>query len=351
MLAPRNRWTWAWTRSEILRYSLPRAISAAQNWNGGALAGFEGEIDEDLRKRFGAVESAHTVYVPLDVIRHYALQIRADVTGSLSAGGYLVQTNNVGFVGLALPRSIFGTLGVQVLEGLVGNVNVPVMKTAGAQTDISTETTQANTVTPTYGQASLTPKMEGAYFEASRVLLLQTSPSVQAFLVAQLLAAFAARLEFLALQGSGSAGQPQGLLGAATGSVSGTALALAGVLAFQTQLADRLGPSGAYVTTQAIAALLAARQKATATSSFLWEGSAREGRMGGFPALSTSNMPSGKMLFGAWQYALFAGWGTVALEVNPFANFQQNLVGMRILHPIDIAALDPSAFSVATAVS
>jgi HK97 family phage major capsid protein len=336
------------SRSEIARYSLGAVVAGAHD---GHARGLEIELHTELLKRQTAPLGPHTVLVPFDVIRHYATATRADVVATSSAGGYLVETENLGFVGLALPRSVIGLLGIQRLEGLVGNVNVPVIKAAGSQTDLGTETTQATNVNQSFGQVALTPKSEGTYFETSRLLLRQTSPSAQAFLVNQMLAAFAARLEFLLLQGAGSAGQPLGLIGAATGSVSGTSLALAGVLSLQTALGDRLNGNGAFLTTQAVAALLAARQKATGTSSFLWEGGMYSGLLNGVPAFTTSNIPTAKILFGSWDFALMASWGDLRIEVNPYANFQSGAVGMRILHDIDIAALDPAAFAVAASVT
>jgi HK97 family phage major capsid protein len=180
----------------------------------------------------------------------------------------------------------------------------------------------------------------------------QTSPSAQVFLTNQMLAAFAAWLELLLLQGSGTSGQPTELIAAATGGVSGGSIALAGILSLQTALGDRLDGTGAYhLTTQAVAAVLAARQKASNTSSFLWEGSIYGGILGGCPAFTTSNIPTGKLIFGAWDFALMVSWGDLKIEVNPYANFQAGIVGMRILHDIDVATLDPAAFAVAASVT
>lgn len=344
------------TRSEIQHYRLGAALEGAMRHADGRIGGFEGEIHDELCTRFGAPGKQHAVLIPPDVLRHYAsLHKRADVVSTTTSGGYLVETQNVGGVGLALPRSILGPLGVQVLEGLVGNISIPVVKSAGNKTDLAAETTQAGEVDQTFGQVALTPRGEGTYTEFSQLLLTQTAPGVQALLANQILAAFAARLEFLALQGAGAAGQPLGLLNVpGVNSASGASLALSGVLGMQTSTGDRLGPSGAYIAPLATASLLAQRQKASGTSTFLWEGSAHQGVMAGYPALSTSNMPTAKLLFGNWQYSMFASWGALAVQVSPYmsaAGFQAGLVGMRILHDIDFVALDPAAFTVATSVS
>jgi HK97 family phage major capsid protein len=341
------------SRREIGMYNIGRALSTAMDGSAPlSNQSFEAEIHSQLVRQFDRKPAPHEILLPLDVIRHYAsmnLKTRADIAATPSLGGFLVETENLGFVGLSLPRSVLGLLGVQRLEGLIGNVNIPVAKTAGAQSDLPTETTQTTEVDQTFGQIAISPHTAAVYTEFSRLLMRQTSPSVQAFLVGQILAAFAARLEFLLLQGKGSGAQPAGIPNiAGVGSIIGTSLALSGVLGLQTAISDRLDASGAYLTTQATAALLAARQKANGTSSFLWEGGIYSGVMGGCPAFTTSNMPAGKLLFGSWDYALLASWGTLSIQTNPFANFQAGIIGMRILHDIDIAALDPSAFAAAT---
>jgi HK97 family phage major capsid protein len=340
------------SRGELQKYSLLRAIEAGESLIGGnkPVASLEFELHEELNRRFGVASAGVAIRIPTDFLAHFATR---DLTvASAGAGGYLVDTSTLGPVGLALPRSILGALGVQALEGLVGNAVIPVMKSAGNQTDLTSEASTATEVTPTFGQNALSPKGEAVYVEMSRQLIKQTSPGVQRWITDQILNAFAARLEFLALQGSGSGGQPTGLVNASgVNTQLGTSLALSGVLSMQSATGDRLGPRGGYVAPVAIASLLAQRQRASGTSTFLWEGNLYQGTLGGYPALSTSNMPSAKMLFGNWEMALFASWGTLALEINPYANFQAGLVGARIIHDVDVVALDPAAFTLASSIT
>jgi hypothetical protein len=63
-------------------------------------------------------------------------------------------------------------------------------------------------------------------------------------------------------------------------------------------------------------------------------------------------MPATKIMFGAWDHLLFDSWGTLAIEVNLVTNFPAGLIGLRILHEVvDVAALDPTAFSICTGVT
>jgi HK97 family phage major capsid protein len=341
------------SRSEIAQYNLGAAIENATRARGGMPSGFEGVIHGELAKRYGE-RGPHRLLIPIDVIRHHvrqSLATRADIVGTTSAGGYLVETQNMGFVELALAQQIFGLFGVPTLEGLVGNVNVPTLKSVGTTTDLASETTQAANNGQTFGQIALTPRTEATYFEVSRLLLRQTAPSTQTFLVNALLAAFRAHLEYLAIRGSGSAGQPTGILNApGTNAVNlgGSPMDRLNLLSMQTATGDRLGPSGGYVMTRSVADTLAQRLESGVSSFTLWRGNLYQGIVGGFPAVSTSNMPSATIVFGNWANSVFAAWGTLELEVNPVVNFQAGIVGMRIIHALDFALTDPSAFTIAT---
>jgi hypothetical protein len=48
---------------------------------------------------------------------------------------------------------------------------------------------------------------------------------------------------------------------------------------------------------------------------------------------------------------LVGEWGVLELEVNPFANFQAGIVGVRAIASIDIAVRYPTAFSAASSIT
>lgn len=346
---PRRPAALGMSASEVRQYSLREAISGLA---AGKVQGFEKEIDQELRVRCPPLSvSANSLLVPADVF--FPHLPRRDLTvASAGAGGYLIETANAGFIEVARPLSWVMLFGATALEGLTSNVTFPRITTGSGVSALGTESTPATESTPTTAQVVLTPKMLAAYVEFSRKLLLQSNPSVERVLAQDMLGAFAARLDALALQGTGANGEPLGVLNTSgVGSVVGTSLDLTKVLEFQTDVGDRLSASGAYLTTRAVAALLAAREKVATTGQMLWTGNLHKGELGGFPAASTSNMPTAKMLFGAFDQMFVAGWGTLEIEINPYANFQAGVIGARILHPIDVAARDPAAFAKAEAIT
>lgn len=346
------------SRSELRRYSLARALSSLCEHPHARTEGFEWEIHEELAKRhvdqYGGPltsqpDSGLCILVPPDV----AFDImRRDLTvASAAQGGDLVDTQNAPtWVELARPRSVALSLGVQSLDGLRSNLTIARETTGPTVTWQATEGSTATESTPGTGQIALIPKTASAYTEFSRPLLLQSSPAVDRFLTRILLDATGVAVDVGVLNGSGAAGEPLGLINTAgIGSVSGTSLALTGVHEFQADIGDALSPFCGYATTRAVAKLLAERERITGSGLSLWTGSLYEGTLGGYRAMSSGNIPAAHLLFGDWPMILLASWGTLAVEINPFANFAGAIIGARVMHSLDVGVLRPSAFSVATA--
>jgi len=157
------------------------------------------------------------------------------------------------------------------------------------------------------------------------------------------------------LEGTGSGGQPTGISGTAgIGSVSGTSLAAAGAIEFQTDIASAnvtpLRPG--YVTTPAVAGLLMVRPELPSTGTTrLWTGNIWDGAIFGLPAMTSNQLTAATMIFGDWQEVVVGEWGVLEVEVNPYANFQAGIVGVRALYSMDVGVRRPFAFSRATTIT
>lgn len=356
---------------EVRNYSLMKAIRACvdKNWT---QAGFELECSQEISKRLNRVVDPNRFYVPLDVQeREVPYQRGASFTtpaarramgvhhrdltaASASGGGYLVGTENTSFIELLRNRAVAYRMGARRLSGLSGNVTVP-RQTAGATAYwLSSESTQITESQQTFGQMSLTPKTVGAYTEISRQLLLQSSPDAEGIVTSDLAAVTAVAYDLGVLSGSGSAGQPTGIVNTAgIGSVTGTSLAFEDILEFQTDVAaGNVDPAtGGYVTTHAVASLCIQRVKYTNTASPLWEGNVWDGTMQGFPAMASNQMSSATMLFGDWSQVVVGEWGVLEVEVNPFANFQAGIIGVRAISSMDCGLRYAAAFSYASSIT
>ncbi len=331
---------------EIKRYSVARAINAmvTGDWKD---AGLEREAHETLLKR-GVVAARGGVLVP------YEIQKR-DMTTGANGGGYLVETVNdaASFIELLRNRTVVGELGATILSGLKGNITIPKQTAAGTAYWLSTESTSATESNQTIGQLAMSPKTVGAYTEYSRQLMLQSAPAIDMLIMDDLARVLAIAVDLAALEGNGS-GAPVGIANTSgIGSVTGGSLAWADILEFQSDVAgsNALAANCAYVTTPAVAALLAERVKFSSTASPIWEGSLLDGNVGGFRGVATNQVTAATMIFGDFSQVILAEWGTLELAVNPVAGFAAGIVGVRAFQTVDVGIRYAGAFSRATSIT
>ena len=350
---------------DVAKYSLWRAMNAVMSGD-WTQAGRELEASQEIAKKSGRMSSAKGFFVPLDVqerrfglpeavVRNLPPYMQRDLTvASASGGGYLVGTDNVSFIELLRNRMVAMRMGATRLPGLVGNLTIP-KQTAGATAYwLGNEATAITEGSLTFGQVALSPKTVGAYVEVSRHLMLQSSPAVESIVTSDISQQVALAGDKAVLHGSGSGGEPTGI--SATGSIgafTGTSLDYAKVLDAQSDVATAnvMPQRGGYVTTPAVAALLMARQRFSSTDTPLWDGNVWEGRMAGFPAMSSNQMNSACAIFGAWEQVVVGEWGLLEVALNEQANFPMGVVGFRAFYTMDVAVRYAGAFSYASSIT
>ena len=344
---------------EVRQYSIVRALLAASE-NNWSQAGYELECSREISKRMNTVPDAKKFYIPFEVQQRSLpvpehLRGRRDLTvASAPGGGYLVGTQNISFIEMLRNRSVAYRMGAMRLGGLQGNVTVPKQTGAATWYWLASESTNITESQQTLGQMALSPKTGGAYTEISRQLLLQSSPDAEVLVTSDLGRVGGLGIDSAVLAGSGASGQPTGITNTAgIGSVAGASINFAKVLEFQTDIATAnvLPERGGYATTPTVAALLMQRVKFSGTASPLWEGNLWDGNMVGFPAMSSNQMAASSMLFGDWSSVVVAEWGVLEISVNPFANFQAGIIGVRAMVSMDCGLRYPAAFSLATGIN
>lgn len=338
---------------EAQRFSIMNAVRAVvdKSWSN---AGFELECSRAIAAKLQRTPDPHKFYVPFEVQERPVA--RRDLTvASASGGGYLVGTQNMSFIELMRNRSVVYSMGARRLAGLVGNLTIPKQTAAGTAVWLANEASTATESAQTFGQMALSPKTVGAYTEISRNLMVQSSPDAEGIVSSDLANVCALAIDVGALRGAGSGGEPQGIVGTSgVGSVSGSSLAAAGVLEFQSDVAggNLLTDTFGYVTTPAVAALLMARPELPSTGTTrLWQGSMRDGSLFGMRAMSSNQMLSATMLAGDFSQVVIGEWGVLEIEVNPYANFQAGIVGIRAMVSIDVGVRYGGAFSYATSIT
>ena len=352
------------SKREIQQYSISRMIEAVANKN-PAKAGLENEVHQTLQQKLNRLPNEASFYLPSDracVLQTIERSANGDgrffvpgevlnrdlATAPGSAGGYLIETANLSWIDLLRNRSVALRMGATRLTGLTGNVSIP-KQTAAATAYWVTDTASVTESQQTLGQLNLSPKNVGAYTEISRQLLLQSNPSAEAMVMSDLAAVVGLAVDAAILEGTGAAGAPLGISNVSgIGSVTGTSLAAAGIIEFQTDVAaaNVMPQRPGYVTTAAVAGLLMARPELPTTGTTrLWLGNVWDGSMFGIPAMSSGQLTAATMIFGAWEQAVLAEWGVLELEVNPYANFQAGIRGVRAMYSVDVGIRQAAAFS------
>jgi HK97 family phage major capsid protein len=351
------------TRPEAQRFSLGRAIVACRDgdWKN---APFELECSREVAKKLGRLMEPTNFFIPFEVmerpidqgVREYLASLgRRDLTvATAGAGGFLVGTENIGFIEMLRNRSVAFRMGARRLSGLQGSVTVPRQSAAATAVWLANEASTLTESQQTFVQMALAPKNVGAYTEISRQLLLQSSPGAEGIVTDDLAQVTATAVDLGVLEGSGASGQPTGISNTAgIGAVTGTTIAYAGILEFQTDVAaaNVMPARGGYATTPAVAALLMQRQRFTSTDTPLWRGNVWNGEVSGFPAMSSNQLTAASMIFGDWQEVVVGEWGVLEVEVNPYANFQAGIIGVRAIYSMDVGVRRPFAFSRATSIT
>jgi len=280
------------------------------------------------------------------------IQTRDLSAASASGGGYLVGSKSNSIVEALRARMVTRRLGAIVEDAGLGNGLFPKLATGASVSWLGGEAAPITESTPTTSQIAFTPKNAGSYIEVSRLLIQQITPEGEAALTRDLGAAVAVGIDTAALAGTGASGQPTGIVNTAgIGSVTGATLGWDGILEFESDVSasNALLDEAAfgYLTTPAVRKVLKAREKIVNGGMPIWDGQI----VNGYLALATTGCPSATMIAGDWSQLVIATWGILEISVNPFAAFQQGIVGMRAIYSVDVGLRYPAAFSVASTIT
>jgi len=363
---------------EQKRYSLARLIHAAAMGKRD-LAPFEFECSDEVEKkldlgsavinRSSISPKATSVWIPHDIMHRrmdvsvrdlkrladqFNLHRRDLSAGVAGSGGTLIGTNLLASEYIEYPANqpIMKLMGARVLEGLTGNVDIP--KKTGKSTFyyVSTEGGAPTESAFTTGKVSLTPKIGGTYTDYTLQLLLQSTPSVDALVQADLLETVDIGIDYGCFHGSNANGEPKGLVNqSAIGTVDGTDLAWEQIIEFLTDVmsGNAMGQSMAFATNPLIWGYLVTRKKDPYVSDFLAD--INSGKMAGQPLFVSNQIASGYLIFGDFAQAIIGLWGGYNLLVDPYTASSTGTTRVRVLAAHDFGIRLATAFSVASNVS
>ena len=305
----------------------------------------EGEIASETARAHGWAYDQHAPPIPLSL-----LQSR-DLTVASGAGGGYLAPSDAGTAWQPLyGHSVVLGAGVTVINGQQASVSVPRITADPTTTWLSTEGTAATEGNVTFGTVALSPKTCGAYIEVSRQLIMQAA-NVDYVLGTILLRAASQALDVAVLTGSGSAGQPLGLVNTSSiQTASGTALSWATMLTMRTAIEAAAGQDRniTWLGGSTTKKLLAAREKISTSGNLIWANH----QIDGDAAAVTKGSPADSLFIGDWSQCVVCLFGpALKVEIDPTANFKAGIVGMRVMLSADVAFMNASTFGAISSVT
>jgi len=336
-------------------FSFKRAIEMART---GKIEGFEGEMHQEAEKEYRASGiGVQGVGIPTMVLKR-----DMTVTGGSPAGvegGYAVQTNVGGLITALSPKLVLAGLGVTVFDNLVGNLDLPSFGTEPTAA-WETETGAADEVSPAATKISYTPNRLAAFVDVSKQLMMQSSPSIEAYLRDFLLRAVASKLQAAALHGNG--GNIDGVagtsgIGSIAGGTNGAAPLWDDITGLYKEIAVDNADLGnlAYVTNPQVVNKLqnTPKQSSGVEGNFIMN---QPNLLNGFNTAVTTSVSStltkgtangvcSAIFFGNWADLGLASWGGMDILVNPYTKGKDGITEVILNTYLDSNLHRPTSFA------
>lgn len=354
------------SQKESKRYSLGRMVQAqvTGDWTD---AGFEREIHKEIAKRVG--KESQGIYVPTFAFGQRSGIMTTAATGAIAGENVsdnFVPTIHRGdmFIEALRARQVMAGLGVTYMGGLTNRVKMPKFST-GASAGFVEESGDVSDQSQTDASVTLQPRTMGARAVMSRLLMLESVPAIDQVVQDDLLMSMADRLEYFAINGSGSGGQPTGLLNAGIGNYdisAGTdvdSLTWADIIQIAKTVENANGivnqNAVGWLSSPAVKAKMASTARVSGTDSvFLlndpWN------TLYGHPIAFTTNVLStydpgdagndaSALFYGDFSQLLIGIFGAPSILVDPYTYSNSGDVQISIFQEVDVAVRNTESFA------
>lgn len=340
---------------DVRRFSISKFLREAQS---GVLTGVEAELAKEGKDEFsrsGINPAADSVFLPSVVLRTIY-----DTNGSESGYGQaFVEQTQLSYDGKLRGAMLGEKLGVKYLNGLQGNVAIV---TGGADAAWVEEGQDGSKSKPAYAKGILSPKRLQVLQGVTYDLLHQSTKDVDRLIMDDMIKAHAAALDAAIFAGSGSSGQPAGVLNtsginsfyAAGSSSAGAAATYALLVKMETEVGidnGLLDDTLAYVSNAKVQGALKTTPQIAGYPYYL----INDGKANGYPFHMTNAIPSNATvgssenccsaaLFGPWSQVLVGGWGGLQFIVDPYTAKKAGVVEICAIAYHDVLVRHPAAF-------
>lgn len=351
------------TPREVEQYSFRRAILAQVDPKYRSDAGLEMEVSRAVASKLGRDPAG--LFIPQELL---TAQRSTMAVGEVGMGQALRPVDHLAgsFIDVLRETSIVLRAGATEMKGLHGDVAIP--RKTGSSTPFWVDEDETITQSGlTIGQVSMKPHTVASHVRYTRRLLIQGSPDVEMMIRRDMAEEIAEAVDRAAIAGSGSNGQPLGILN--TVGVSSVAIDTNGgpltwdhllKLEEALYLGNAVDSSCAYLASHALRRMMKGTLKVTgdAGAGFLWENGRQpgEGIVNGYLGLASNNVPTNLtkgtgtalsgMIFGRWSDLAVGQWGGLDIVVDPYSYAQNQIIAITSALDVDIAVRRTASFAV-----
>jgi HK97 family phage major capsid protein len=332
------------------RYSLTRAIAGAAGLD--VDDAFESEASAEIKRRnAGAFQG---IAVPMQVFEKRVVTTTAPAGGP---GANIIATDFRGdqFIDILRNQLVTQQRGATVLSGLVGNIDIPRLKTSAVAGWVA-ENAALTASDQAFDKVAMTPKHVGALTEFSRNMLMQSTPDIEQLIRSDFAAVLARALDLAALVGGG-ANEPTGLIAAGIDtSVLMATPSWSAVLDLINIVEEADAQGNGFVMRPLVAKKLRETPKVASTDSVMVMEAPDS--LAGYPVSRSTLVPidtvptpdETSIIFGQWSDLLIGYWSAFDLLVNPYEStaYSKGNISVRGMLTADIAVRHVESFAAAT---
>lgn len=343
-------------QKELRRFSIAKFLREAA---AGKLEGLEAEMDQEARHEVaGSGRSVEGFGLPSMLLGVQFAGTRGTYNNATDAeyGKALQTVTDTSYVASLKDAMVGARAGVRYIPGMQGIARI--VKGGSATASWLTEEASATLSKINYKTVDLSPKRLQILCGYTMDLLKQSSLAVEQLIWDELIAAHAQSLDSAIFNGSGTAGEPVGILNdenvavVEMGTNGGTAT-WPKMVAMETKVGanNALFGSLAYVTNSKVAGDLKTIAKVSNTAVFLMEAN----RMNGYPVLTSNAIPSNltkgtadkvcsAALFGNFNEVVVPQWGGLDFLVDPYSQKAKAVIEATAIAYHDVCVRRPEAF-------
>lgn len=335
-------------------FSLVRYIAGIVENN---LSGLEKEVDDmgaQEYARLGLTKRGHVI--PSAYLRAASGQ---NYTTSAD-GGILTEERERRYLDILKDKLVVAGLGATVLTDLVGTFTAISSSAVQAAWEGEADNNELKKVQ--YSKLTMTPHRSSVSVATTKDLLRQTSFDVEADLLSKITDAHADLLEKAAINGSGSDGEPTGILntsgiGSVAMGTNGGAIDWKHIVALETEVNSKNANRGrmAYLSNAKVNGALKVTEMSAGTARFLLSNEAPK-TLNGYPFDWTNLVPStltkgtaatkcSALIFGNFQDLYIGQWGGIDIVVDPYTGARNGEIIITLNAWNDVKVVEPKSFA------